>query len=57
MGYLISVNKKLGSTLLTGKKKALGENKVIKDIYSWLSRSFKPLWESLGLLISIMSTK
>lgn len=57
MGNLISRNKKLGSTLPMGGKKLLRENKVIKDIYSLFSRILKPLWESLGWLISIMSTK
>lgn len=57
MGNLISRNrKKMGSTLPMGKK-LLRENKVIKNIYSLFSRSLKPLWESLGWLISIMSSK
>lgn len=58
MGPLLSMNKKLGSILLTGKKQSLGgEDKVIRDIHSLLSRSFTPLRESLGLLISVISTK
>lgn len=56
-GYLLSMHKKLGSIRLTEKKIFCGEDKVIKDIYSLLSRCFNPLRESLGLLISVVSTK
>lgn len=56
-GYLLSMNKKLGSVLLTEKEKLWGEEKVIMDIYSLLNRSFNPLRGSLGLLISVIRTK
>lgn len=47
---MLSEKKKLGSILLTGKKKKkLGlENKSFRGIYSLLNKSFNPLWEFLA---------